>query len=54
LTNATAQSLNDTRFVKYWYMGGREAKLGLSTPSKEGEGEVTKAIKAAHEESNKA
>jgi len=26
-TNATAQILNDTRFVRYWYMGGREAKL---------------------------
>jgi hypothetical protein len=34
-------------------MGGREEKLGLP-PAKKDEGEVTKAIKAAREESNKA
>lgn len=50
LTNATAQSVNDARFVKYWHMGGREEKLGLSPSSKEGQ--VTKAIKAAHETSS--
>jgi len=49
-TNATAQSINDARFVKYWHMGGREEKLGLSSSTKEGE--VTKAIKAAHEKSS--
>ncbi|QRV89380.1 mitochondrial pyruvate carrier 1 [Ceratobasidium sp. AG-Ba] len=27
-TNATAQLIQDARFVNYWYMGGREAKLG--------------------------
>jgi hypothetical protein len=47
LTNATAQSINDTRFVKYWYMGGREEKLGTTS----GEGKVTEAIKAAQEKS---
>ncbi|KAG8758611.1 hypothetical protein FRC14_007739 [Serendipita sp. 396] len=26
-TNTTAQILNDVRFVRYWYMGGREQKL---------------------------
>jgi len=49
-TNATAQSINDARFVKYWHMGGREEKLGISSSTKEGE--VTKAIKAAHEKSS--
>ncbi|KAF8350078.1 mitochondrial pyruvate carrier, partial [Amanita rubescens] len=29
-TNATAQSLNDIRFVRYWHLGGREKKLGTS------------------------
>ncbi|KAF8640820.1 hypothetical protein AX17_000469 [Amanita inopinata Kibby_2008] len=30
-TNAAAQSMNDARFVNYWYMGGREKKLGLQS-----------------------
>jgi hypothetical protein len=50
ITNATAQSINDTRFVRYWYMGGREAKLGI-TPATPGEGKVTEAVKAAQEKS---
>lgn len=33
-TNATAQIMNDTRFVRYWYMGGRDAKL-KNQPTKE-------------------
>ena len=33
-TNATAQTLNDARFVRYWYMGGRDAKL-KNEPKKE-------------------
>jgi len=28
-TNAIAQSVQDVRFVNYWYRGGREKKLGL-------------------------
>lgn len=58
LTNATAQSVNDARFVKYWHMGGREEKLGLTqTPETENkfeEGKVTEAIKASREEPPKA
>ncbi|EIN13768.1 UPF0041-domain-containing protein [Punctularia strigosozonata HHB-11173 SS5] len=30
-TNATAQLIQDARFVNYWYNGGREAKLTGST-----------------------
>ncbi|TFK98821.1 hypothetical protein BDV98DRAFT_552286 [Pterulicium gracile] len=29
-TNATAQSVQDLRFVNYWYNGGREKKLGIT------------------------
>ena len=29
-TNATAQSIQDARFVNYWYNGGREKKLGIT------------------------
>lgn len=53
LTNSTAQSINDARFVKYWYMGGREEKLGLA-PAPASEGKVTEAVKAAREEPNKS
>lgn len=27
LTNSTTQIFNDARFVRYWYMGGRERKI---------------------------
>jgi hypothetical protein len=30
-TNATAQSIQDARFINYWYYGGREKKLGLTS-----------------------
>jgi len=33
-TNASAQLMNDARFVRYWYMGGRDAKL-KNQPKKE-------------------
>lgn len=50
--------MNDARFVKYWHMGGREEKLGLTqTPENENkfeEGKVTEAIKASREEPPKA
>ncbi|KAF9568404.1 UPF0041-domain-containing protein [Agrocybe pediades] len=50
-TNATAQSIQEFRFVNYWYRGGREKKLadqGTVAPPVE-EGKVTQAIKAAKE-----
>lgn len=51
-TNATAQSIQDARFVNYWYNGGREKKLAeeaavLKTNAVDGP--VTKAVKAAAE-----
>jgi hypothetical protein len=58
LTNATAQTVQDVRFVKYWHYGGREQKYGITRDSievgtKEVKGEVTKAIEAAREEAKK-
>lgn len=51
-TNATAQSVQEVRFVNYWYRGGRDRKLEAAEQGSS-EGAVTQAIKA-HEESKKA
>ncbi|EJD04128.1 UPF0041-domain-containing protein [Fomitiporia mediterranea MF3/22] len=48
-TNATAQLVQDTRFVNYWYMGGREKKL-VDAPE-DARSKVVDAIKAAEAES---
>jgi len=49
-TNATAQTLNDIRFINYWHMGGREKKLGLPLPDKPAaEGKASEAVKSAKE-----
>ncbi|KAF8078639.1 hypothetical protein FPV67DRAFT_1616124 [Lyophyllum atratum] len=57
MTNATAQSIQDARFVNYWYNGGRETKLGLIEGGGEGgvqaPGKVTEAVKAARDEAKK-
>jgi hypothetical protein len=50
-TNATAQSIQEARFVNYWYYGGREKKHGLAGP--ESKGPVTQAIEATKEEAKK-
>ena len=47
-TNATAQSLQDYRFVNYWYLGGREKKLAEQASSEE-KGPVTQAVEAAQD-----
>ena len=39
-TNATAQILNDGRFVRYWYMGGRDLKIAQSLPDKNQEADT--------------
>ncbi|KAF8198967.1 UPF0041-domain-containing protein [Pholiota molesta] len=52
-TNATAQSIQETRFINYWYRGGREKKLTEHAHEGQTEGKVTQAI-LAHEESKKA
>jgi len=53
-TNATAQTFQDIRFVKYWHYGGREKKYGITRDgTKEVKGEVTKAIEAAREEAKR-
>jgi len=62
-TNATAQIMNDTRFVRYWYMGGRDAKL-KNQPKKElmdagaatgveVKGKVVEAVEAARKSASK-
>jgi len=58
ITNATAQSIQDARFVNYWYNGGREKKLGITSPggpspSDVEPGQVLKAINATRSEANK-
>ncbi|KIJ21768.1 hypothetical protein PAXINDRAFT_159790 [Paxillus involutus ATCC 200175] len=50
-TNATAQSIQEARFVNYWYYGGREKKHGLAGP--ESKGPVTQAIETTKEEAKK-
>ena len=45
-TNATAQLVQETRFVNYWYMGGKEKRDAEKGP-------VTKAIEAARDEAKK-
>lgn len=51
-TNASAQSLQEVRFVNYWHRGGREKKLEAAQEALL-DGPVTQAIKA-HEDSKKA
>lgn len=65
-TNATAQTLNDARFVRYWYMGGRDAKLKnepkkeladagakIEQASVEVKGKVVEAVEAARKSVSK-
>ncbi|KAG1864223.1 hypothetical protein DFJ58DRAFT_206297 [Suillus subalutaceus] len=47
LTNGTAQSIQEARFVNYWYYGGREKKFGLD------KGPVTQAIEESQAEAKK-
>ena len=44
MTNGTTQIINDARFVRYWYMGGRERKIAqqeADTKSTEAEQKIT-------------
>ena len=47
-TNASAQLVQEGRFVNYWYMGGRERKLEAQS-----KGKVLQAVEAAQEEAKK-
>jgi len=53
LTNATAQSIQEVRFINYWYRGGRERRLELPADGEEAPkqvvGAVTQAIISANE-----
>ena len=40
MTNGTTQILNDARFVRYWYMGGRERKLAQDSSNKHQEADI--------------
>jgi hypothetical protein len=64
-TNASAQLLNDARFVRYWYMGGRDAKLKNEPKEKlaeagakveeagaQAKGKVLEAVEAARKSSS--
>lgn len=48
-TNATAQSIQEARFVNYWYRGGREKKLGVAIEdvADKAAGKVTAAVQDA-------
>ncbi|KAK7064243.1 mitochondrial pyruvate carrier [Favolaschia claudopus] len=48
-TNATAQAVQDARFVNYWYYGGREKKLGVTIDdvADKATGKVTAAVQEA-------
>lgn len=52
-TNATAQTVQDIRFYRYWHGGGREDKLrnapDVEAQIPQAEGKVLQAIKAAEE-----
>jgi hypothetical protein len=54
-TNAVAQSVQDIRFVNYWYRGGREKKLGLKEEEKTStvQSSVTKIILDANADAAK-
>lgn len=47
-TNASAQLVQEGRFLNYWYMGGREKKLEAQP-----KGKVLEAVEAAREEAKK-
>jgi hypothetical protein len=53
-TNFLAQSVQDVRYVKYWYLGGKEAKEGVvgkvEHKAEEVKGKVTEAIEQTREE----
>ncbi|KAL0951215.1 hypothetical protein HGRIS_007938 [Hohenbuehelia grisea] len=53
-TNATAQSIQDVRFVNYWYNGGREKKLGITGELKDDVSKVKGKVTEAIEEAKKA
>ncbi len=53
-TNATAQTIQEGRFLNYWYFGGREAKHPVAAPvgdaveaAKAKTGEVVEGVKKA-------
>jgi hypothetical protein len=56
-TNSTAQSLQGIRFINYWYSGGREKKLGITTKVgdnlDQAKGKVTEAVLAARDEAKR-
>ncbi|KAH8100698.1 UPF0041-domain-containing protein [Cristinia sonorae] len=47
-TNVTAQLIQESRFINYWYMGGREKKL-----ESQSKGKVLEAVEAAKAEAKK-
>jgi hypothetical protein len=58
-TNATAQLVQEARFVNYWHLGGREKKLGPARVEAEQAGDVVHskvldAVNAAKREAKSA
>ncbi|KAF9056144.1 hypothetical protein BJ165DRAFT_1431209 [Panaeolus papilionaceus] len=54
LTNATAQTVNDIRFYKYWNMGGREKKLAERDLEAGTTSKVLEAVQESKEAATKA
>lgn len=50
LTNSAAQLVQETRFVNYWYMGGRDKKLGTIAP--DAKSKVLEAVEAAEKKAD--
>jgi hypothetical protein len=44
-TNATAQLVQEARFLQYWYGGGREAKRPVGAAVEDGAERVKEAVK---------
>ncbi|THH11197.1 hypothetical protein EW145_g784 [Phellinidium pouzarii] len=52
MTNSAAQLVQDTRFVNYWYLGGRDKKLAAA--SVDVKSKVLEAVEAVEAESKDA
>ncbi|KAG9101887.1 pyruvate transporter mpc1 [Ceratobasidium sp. 370] len=54
-TNATAQLVQDARFVNYWHLGGRDAKLGkVGVTLEDGKAALANAVRESKDAAVKA
>lgn len=43
-TNATAQLVQEGRFINYWYLGGKENKKPIASAADKAEGKIKEAV----------